>query len=139
MSISASLQLLINIAANVGSGDPSDLALPAPILPPNRGRIVVYRAGVTENARQPTIQVDGTTRGICEPAEPLVIDVEPGAHVLTATTDWNSDTFIQVDMEKTVYVRCTTDIDMLTGQPRLEVVTHGIGLHESGALSRVIR
>lgn len=136
---SASLQLLIDIAANVDSGDPSGLLLPAPMLPTNRGRIVVYRAGVTENALQPTIQIDGFTCGICNPAEPLIIDVEPGAHVLTATTDWNSDTFVQVDMERTIYVRCTTDIDMLMGQPRLEIVAHGTGLRESGALSRLTR
>lgn len=139
MSRSASLQLLIDIAANVASSYPSDFSLPVPILPPNRGRIIVYRAGVTENALQPTIQVDGATRGICGPDEPLVIDVAPGAHVLTATTDWNSDTFIQVDMERTVYVRCTTDIDMLMGQPQLEIVAHGTGLRESGALSRIMR
>lgn len=104
-------------------------------VPEDKGRIVVYRTAITGAAIQPTVSVSGAERGKCQPKGAFSVDVAPGNHIVSATTEARRETMVTVARGQTSYVRCSIGFGLLVGQPRFEVVPEATGRQESASLA----
>jgi hypothetical protein len=90
-------------------------------------RIVVYRTGIFGTAIQPEITVDGEPTGKCQPNGAFHVDVNPGDHRLTATTEATSAVKLKTSENETIFVECSIGMGFFVGRPHLSVVDKQAG------------
>lgn len=93
-------------------------------MPPKPGlsRIVVYRDSILGFAVQPKVNVDGQPTGDCRPEGAFYVDIKPGKHEVSATTEVTRAVFVETANGKTAYVECSIGIGLLIGRPELRVI-----------------
>lgn len=105
-------------------------------IPANMGRIVVYRTQAFSGAAiQPKVSVDGKERGACAPRGAFTVDVAPGNHTVSATTERRRESVVHVAAGQSSYVRCGVGLGIIVGQPVLEAVPATTGKKESASLA----
>lgn len=98
-------------------------------VPPPRGqsRIVVFRDGLLGAAVQPTVTVNGRGTGTCQPNGAFFVNVPPGRHEVTATTEVTNSVQVETAKGSTAYVQCSIGIGFFVGRPHLTPVTPAFG------------
>ena len=135
LGIAAKL-LAVAIVAGCATGESlTEKGIEASATKPGMTRIVVYRDGVMGAAVQPEITVDSKPTGKCQPNGVFLVDVEPGVHRLTATTE--STSAIDVDTKKypVAYVKCSIGLGFFVGRPSLTQVPSEAGATETRDLA----
>jgi hypothetical protein len=131
MSHSRSVAVLIAIAtvlAGCASGAKLSETEAAAMPPaPGKTRIAVYRDGILGAAIQPEITVDAEPTGRCQPNGVFFVDVSPGIHRLTATTETTSAILVDTSKYPMAYVRCSIGLGLMVGRPNLTQVASETG------------
>lgn len=96
-------------------------------VPKGKARIAVYRTNLLGAAVQPTVRVDGKDTGRCTPQGVFYVEVKPGQHTLSATTEVQKTSYLSVAEGEVAYVKCSIGFGLLIGQPRLDVVSSSVG------------
>ena len=96
-------------------------------VPKGKSRIAVYRTNLLGAAVQPTVRVDGKDTGRCTPQGVFYVEVKPGQHTLSATTEAQKTSYLSVAEGEVAYVKCSIGFGLLIGQPRLDVVSSSVG------------
>lgn len=95
--------------------------------PPGMSRIAVYRTGIMGAAIQPVVSVDGKQTGKCQPNGVFFVDVKPGMHRVTATTESTAEVQVNTVDNPVSYVECSIGIGWVVGRPKLVGVTSETG------------
>lgn len=97
--------------------------------PPPKGqsRIVVFRDGLLGAAVQPTVTVNGRGTGTCQPNGAFFVNVPPGKHEVSATTEVTRTVQVETSRDTTAYVQCSIGIGFFIGRPELTPVTPDFG------------
>ena len=103
-------------------------------VPAGNARVVVYRTGLLGAAVQPLVSVDGVERARCQPQGAFVVDVAPGAHTVSATTEVSKTAYLNVEAGQTAYIKCKIGFGLVIGQPSFEVMPEAAGKAESSSL-----
>jgi len=96
-------------------------------VPTGKARVAVYRTNLLGAAIQPVVSVDGKETGRCTPQGVFYVDVKPGQHTLSATTEVEKKSYLSVSEGETAYVKCSIGLGLFVGQPKLDVVSSSIG------------
>ena len=103
--------------------------------PAGMARIIVYRPAEMMGAGvQPVVRVGQRETGRCAPNGVFSIDVAPGEHNVSATTEVTSAVLVELDAGEVAYIRCGIGFGFFVGQPRLTLVERSIGRGESANL-----
>lgn len=94
-------------------------------LAPGKARIAVYRIGLAGFAVQPAGSVDGRKTGSCAPNGVFYVDVRPGAHEVSATTEVTETISVKARANRVTYVGCSINIGILVGRQHLVEVVSG--------------
>ena len=98
-------------------------------------RIVIYRSSVIGAGVQPAVKVDGRKTGSCQPNGVFFVDVKPGKHEVSASTEVTKTIIVDTRKKRTVYVECSIGIGVLVGRPHLTVVSSSTGKRKIGDLA----
>ncbi len=88
--------------------------------PKGKARLVVYRSSLWGLALQPKVFVDGRETGRCVPGSAFVVDLAPGEHNISATTEEEKNTIVNLSEGSVVYVSCSIGTGILIGRPVFE-------------------
>ena len=102
---------------------------------PGKTRIIIYRSSVIGAAVQPAIKVDGRKTGSCEPNGVFFVDVRPGKHEVSASTEVTKTITVDTRRSRTVYVECSIGIGVLVGRPHLAKVPSNTGKRKIAKLA----
>jgi hypothetical protein len=91
----------------------------APV-PANASRIVVYRTNIMGGAVQPQVIVDGSPTGVCQPGGAFYVDVKPGQHRVSASTESTSSATVTTASGQSSYVECSIGFGVFIGRPLLK-------------------
>lgn len=103
-------------------------------IPRGQARVAVYRTNFLGAAIQPLVRVNGDETGRCTPQGVFYVDVAPGQHTVSATTEVEKVSYLSVSEGETAYVKCSIGFGVFVGQPRLDVVSNSIGQSETQSL-----
>lgn len=91
-------------------------------LSPDQGRIYFYReASVIGAAIQPQILLDGVSVGRSQPGGYFVVDVAPGEHVVTSTTEVETKLTLHAGEGRTLYVSSSIGLGLMVGRVSLQL------------------
>ena len=96
-------------------------------LAPGKARIAVYRTGILGAAVQPAVSVDGRKTGSCTPNGVFYVDVRPGKHEITASTEVTETLTVNAGANRVTYVECSIGIGFVVGRPKLQERQAGWG------------
>ena len=88
----------------------------------DKGRVFFYRTQVIGAAVQPTIFVNGTGTGTCQPGGVYYVDLDPGKHTANVETEVERKLEFVLEAGEEKYVRCYISIGILVGRGNLELV-----------------
>ncbi len=88
-------------------------------------------------AIQPKINIDGAATKRCQPKGAFYVDVPPGEHTVTASTETTAQVVVDTRSTDVVYVRCGVSFGLAVGRPTLEQVPPETGHSESSNLSLI--
>lgn len=123
------------ILSACATGASLDESVDIEAVPPGMSRIVVYRTEVAGTAVQPTVSVDGRETGRCRPEGAFLIDLPPGEHRLSASTETTASTTVTTREGEVVYVECSLSLGVLVGHPKLTPVRAETGRAEARDLA----
>jgi Protein of unknown function (DUF2846) len=114
----------------------SDQATKIKPLPPDQTRIYVYRLPALLGAAiQPAVLLDGERVGSAVPGGVFFVDVAPGRHILSVTSDTELILPLNAIANETKYVRLMVEPSTWTTNIRPVAVDTEIGQHEIRDLS----
>lgn len=82
-----------------------------PPIPPQQGRVFVYRPNFLASEMQPSVKIDGNRVGVSQATGFFYSDQYPGQHRLSLLSGWPDSTNVNVVEGRNSYVRC----DILPG------------------------
>lgn len=106
-----------------------------PHLRPGYGRVLVYRLGGAGGAVQPEIKLDGELIGKAQPEGFFFVDRAVGRHTLTARTEVQATTELELVEGATVYVQFGISMGLFVGHPRLTVQSPSAAVPLLGGLA----
>jgi hypothetical protein len=116
------------ILAGCASGVPvTESKVAGEPVPNGKARVAIYRTNLLGAAIQPVVRVDGRETGRCTPQGVFYVDVNPGQHNLSATTEVEKTSYLSVKEGETAYVKCSIGLGLFVGQPRLDIVSSAVG------------
>lgn len=124
--LAASSALLL-IAACASGVPVAESSVAKEAVPEGMSRIAVYRTSILGLAIQPKVNVDGVDTGRCTPNGVFYVEVKPGQHTVSATTEVTKTSYVSVAAGETAYIRCSIGFGLIAGQPKLDVVETSIG------------
>jgi hypothetical protein len=131
----ASQLLCAAVLAGCASGTPLSESSAATTPPaPGQTRIAIYRDQVMGAALQPQISVDAEPTGKCQPNGVFFVDVSPGEHTLSATTETTSEIQVDTSVYPIAYVKCSIGFGLIVGRPKLIQVATETGAGAVGDL-----
>jgi hypothetical protein len=93
-------------------------------IPAGRGRIAVFRdQQILGFGVKPAVLVDGLPTGICGVGSVFFVDVPPGQHIVSASTENTSVVRANVAAGQTTYVQCTINMGAVVGTVQLVPVS----------------
>ena len=113
----------------------SESAPSVPAVQRDEARLVFYRTQLLGAAVQPKIFVNGSETDTCQPNKVFFVDVRPGTHLITASTENKETLSVNVLSGETKYVECEMDIGFVVGRVDLKVVAVETGVSEVGPLA----
>lgn len=78
-----------------------------------KSRIVFYRTSILGAAIQPIVHVDGVDTARCAPNGVFTVDVVPGKHILSATTQGEHTSYVSTEAGQTTYVKCEVGFGLI--------------------------
>ncbi|WP_410482405.1 DUF2846 domain-containing protein [Ovoidimarina sediminis] len=85
-------------------------------------RIIIYRTGVFGAAVQPDVLVDGRTTSECQPNSVFFVDVPPGEHTISASSETTATIRATLPRATQLYVECSIGMGIMVGRPQLRRV-----------------
>lgn len=116
-------------------------AAPAPkagtlgALPPverNKARLALFRTNYFGLAVQPKVFVDGAEIGRCTPGNAYIVDLAPGEHQVSATTEAEKITTFSIAAGETAYINCSIGMGVLVGRAVFERVPQATAMQKAG-------
>jgi len=104
-------------------------------VPAGKARIAIYRTKVIGAAVQPSVVVADQETGVCKPKGVFFVDVAPGKHVISATTEATDYVAVNARAGQISYVECSIDSGIVIGRPDLEIVDKIIAEQVIGELA----
>ncbi len=102
---------------------------------PELGRIFIYRTTALGGAVQPAVKLNGEVVGKAVPRGFFYVDVEPGNHKITTSTEVDRTLSLVVDKGQTRHVRLNISIGFFVGHVYPELVDNEVGSTEIKDLS----
>lgn len=123
----ASTSVLFFLAACASGVPVSESSVAKETVPAGMSRIAVYRTNLLGLAIQPKVSVDSRETGRCTPNGVFYVNVDPGQHTVSATTEVTKVSYVSVAEGETAYIRCSIGFGLIAGQPKLDVVETSVG------------
>lgn len=101
-----------------------------PPLTAEKGRIFFYRPSAMGAAIQPAVKLDGNEVGTAKSRGFFYVDVAPGNHVVSTTTEVKRDLSLTVAANQTRYVRLGISMGFMVGHVYPELVDNAVGEKE---------
>jgi hypothetical protein len=101
-----------------------------PPLAADKGRIFFYRPSALGAAIQPAVKLDGNEVGTAKSHGFFFVDVAPGSHVASTTTEVKRDLSLTLAANQTRYVRLAMSMGFLVGHIYPELVDNAVGEKE---------
>lgn len=95
-----------------------------------KGRIYMYRTSALGTAVQPEVRVDGNTAGKAKPKGFFYVDLEPGTHVISASTEAERNLNLTLDANEEKYVRLEIKMGAFVGHIKPVLVEPAVGKEE---------
>lgn len=105
-----------------------------PKIDAQKSRLIVYRSSYLGLAIQPKIYVDGRQTGTCTPGTAIAIDLPPGEHALSATTETKKVSSVNLSPGTTTYVNCRITAGFAIGRATFEQVPSSIAVPKAGSM-----
>lgn len=99
-------------------------------LPPETGRIYIYRTSVLGAAIQPTVRLNGEEVGQAVPYGFFYVDRKPGAYEIVTSTEVDRKLSLTLDKGQIRYVRLSVSIGFFVGHVYPELVENQVGQKE---------
>jgi hypothetical protein len=108
----------------------SELMPTIPTLPPDSGRIYIYRPSAFGAAVQPDVKLDGEVVGKAVSHGFFYVDKKPGTYEIITTTEVNRKLSLLLESGQTRYVRLNISIGFFLGHVYPELVESEIAENE---------
>jgi hypothetical protein len=97
----------------------------------NSGRIYIYRSGGPFGAAiQPDVKVDGKVAGAAVPGGYFYVDLSPGSHTISASTEVERDLTVTLEAGQTRYVTLSPSFGAFVGHISPTLVDDKKGLED---------
>lgn len=94
------------------------------------GRIFIYRTTSFGAAVQPEVRVDGEPVGKAKPKGYFYVDLPPGSHEISASTEAERNLNLTLDAGEEKYVRLEVKMGVLVGHVKPVLVDTAVGQEE---------
>lgn len=95
-------------------------------------RLALFRTNYFGLAVQPKVFVDGREIGRCTPGNAYVVDLKPGEHQISATTEAEKITTFSIAAGETAYINCSIGMGVLVGRAVFERVPEATAQQKAG-------
>ncbi len=108
----------------------SELAPSISNLPPDTGRIFLYRTSIFGAAIQPNVELNGEVIGQAVPLGFFYVDRQPGSYEIMTSTEVDRKLSLTLEKGQTRYVRLNISMGFFVGHVYPELVEPEVGKEE---------
>ena len=123
----ATLALIAGCASGPSYSEHSNVMQP---VDPEKGRVYMYRTTSMGAAVQPMVRVNDVDVAKAKPKGFFYIDLPPGEHVVSASTEAERNLTLTLDAAEEKYVRLEIKIGAFVGHVKPVLVDSAVGLEE---------